>query len=159
MITIREIEKIVCDYFNIRVFRIKLKTRKREIVKCRQISYYFSRKYTKESFNQIAFIIAGQDHATALSSKKRVENDCLTDKKLRKHLKLIDYLIRKRIRDLKNGFIKRKYTFKIVNMRLMKFKRIIEKRLLKNEILRQYEQQIAFEQLSKMIDEEIKQII
>ena len=50
--TVREvsidfIQKVICDYFDIPIEIMKSKTRKREIVQCRQLAMYFSKQMTK----------------------------------------------------------------------------------------------------------------
>ena len=46
-VSIDYIQKVVCDYFNIPIETMKSKTRKREIVQCRQLAMYFSKQMTK----------------------------------------------------------------------------------------------------------------
>ncbi|MFW5658780.1 MAG: chromosomal replication initiator protein DnaA, partial [Bacteroidota bacterium] len=52
-ISIDSIQKIVSDYFQLPVEKLKEKTRKREIVQARQISMYFAKMYTKSSLKLI----------------------------------------------------------------------------------------------------------
>jgi len=63
-ITIEYIQKIVCEYYKIRLTYIQGKTRKREIVQARQVSMYFSKSLTKASLASIGSHIGGKDHAT-----------------------------------------------------------------------------------------------
>ena len=64
--------KVVCEFFDIEPDMIHKITRKREIVKCRQIaqSLSYSVLYPKASLKFIGENIGEKDHATVLYSKK-----------------------------------------------------------------------------------------
>lgn len=99
--TALEIKKIVAHYYDLPLFNLDLRTRKREISEPRQIAHYFSRKYTRESLSSIGKIIGGVDHATVLHSDRTIQNLSDTDKKLASVLKDITQLIRKFINENK----------------------------------------------------------
>ena len=80
-ISIMNIQKVVCDYFNIHVDQLQLKTRKREIVQARQVAMFFSKSLTKSSLATIGSQIGGKDHATVLHACKTVNNLIDTDKR------------------------------------------------------------------------------
>jgi hypothetical protein len=92
-ITIDRIKKVVCEYFNIPVEYIDLKTRKREIVQARQIAMYFAKKITKFSLSMIALQIGDKDHSTCLFAIKQVYNLIETDKLYAKQIKEIEKLL------------------------------------------------------------------
>jgi chromosomal replication initiator protein len=79
-ITIDYIAKTVCDYFNLPVDSLGIKTRKRETVQARQIAMYFSKSMTKSSLATIGSQIGGKDHATVLHACRTVANLKVTDK-------------------------------------------------------------------------------
>ena len=79
-ITIDYIAKTVCDYFNLPVDSLGIKTRKRETVQARQIAMYFSKSMTKSSLATIGSQIGGKDHATVLHACRTVSNLKDTDK-------------------------------------------------------------------------------
>ena len=86
--TVREvsidfIQKVVCDYFNIPIETMKSKTRKREIVQCRQLAMYFSKQMTKSSLAMIGKHCGNKDHATVLHACKTVNNLADTDKRFK----------------------------------------------------------------------------
>lgn len=81
---------VVCDYFNLSPEMIHAKTRKREIVKARQIAHYFSKSLTKSSLATIGAKIGGKDHATVLHSCKTVNNLFDTDKRYRFQIEEIE---------------------------------------------------------------------
>ncbi len=89
-ITISYIQKVVCDYFEIKPDAILSKSRKREIVQARQIAMYFSKKYTNASLASIGAEIGGKDHATVLYANRTVNNLSETDKTYKAFLNEID---------------------------------------------------------------------
>lgn len=73
-ISIETIQKIVSEYFNLPVDKLKDKTRKREIVQARQLSMYFAKMYTKSSLKQIGKHFGGKDHSTVIHSCQTVKD-------------------------------------------------------------------------------------
>mgnify|MGYP001160841622 FL=1 len=89
--TVREvsidfIQKVICDYFDIPIETMKSKTRKREIVQCRQLAMYFSKQMTKSSLAMIGKHCGNKDHATVLHACKTVNNLADTDKRFKGYL-------------------------------------------------------------------------
>lgn len=89
--TVREvsidfIQKVICDYFDIPIETMKSKTRKREIVQCRQLAMYFSKQMTKNSLAMIGKHCGNKDHATVLHACKTVNNLADTDKRFKGYL-------------------------------------------------------------------------
>jgi chromosomal replication initiator protein len=89
-ISISNIQKVVCDYFNIQVDQLQVKTRKREIVQARQIAMFFSKSLTKASLATIGSQIGGKDHATVLHACKTVNNLIETDKRFMHSIREIE---------------------------------------------------------------------
>ncbi len=89
-LSIDQIQKIVCDYFNMGVDVMQSKTRKREIVQVRQIAMFFSKQHTKLSLASIGAQIGGKDHATVLHACKAVNDLVDTDKKFKTLIQDID---------------------------------------------------------------------
>lgn len=83
-ISIDYIQKIVSDYFEMDVNTLCSKTRKRNIVQARQLSMFFSKKYTKASLASIGSQTGDRDHATVLHACKTVGNLLSTDKEFKK---------------------------------------------------------------------------
>ena len=82
-VSIDYIQKVVCDYFNIPIETMKSKTRKREIVQCRQLAMFFSKQMTKNSLAMIGKYCGNKDHATVLHACKTVNNLADTDKRFK----------------------------------------------------------------------------
>jgi chromosomal replication initiator protein len=79
-ISIDEIKKTVCEFFEMSHEQLLSNTRKREIVQARQIAMFLSKNYTKYSAVQIGAQIGGKDHTTVLHACKTVQNLMDTDK-------------------------------------------------------------------------------
>jgi chromosomal replication initiator protein len=93
--TVREvsidfIQKVVCDYFDIPIETMKSKTRKREIVQCRQLAMFFSKQMTKSSLAMIGKHCGNKDHATVLHACKTVNNLADTDKRFKGYISDIE---------------------------------------------------------------------
>ena len=78
-LTIEEIQRIVCDYLNIPEDLVRAKTRKREVVRARQIAMYFSKKLTQHSLKTIGLHFGGRDHSTVIHANNTVEDQIETD--------------------------------------------------------------------------------
>ncbi len=89
-ITIKHIQKVVCDYYNVNLEAIQSKNRKREIVQTRQIAMYFSKKFTKFSLSTIGAEIGGKNHATVLYADKVIKDQLSYDKNLQSQIEDIE---------------------------------------------------------------------
>ncbi|NBC85942.1 MAG: chromosomal replication initiator protein DnaA [Bacteroidetes bacterium] len=78
-LTIEEIQRIVCDYLDIPEDLVRAKTRKREVVRARQIAMYFSKKLTQHSLKTIGLHFGGRDHSTVIHANNTVEDQIETD--------------------------------------------------------------------------------
>ena len=89
-VSIDYIQKVVCEYFDIPIEIMKSKTRKREIVQCRQLAMYFSKQMTKNSLAMIGKHCGNKDHATVLHACKTVNNLADTDKRFKGYISDIE---------------------------------------------------------------------
>ncbi len=94
-VTIENIQKSICDYFNIKIGDLKAKRRTRDIAVPRQVAMYLCRKYTSTSFPAIGYKFGGRDHSTVIHASKTVEKKIKEDpymqatiEKLEKNLNL-----------------------------------------------------------------------
>ncbi|HEY2920548.1 MAG TPA: chromosomal replication initiator protein DnaA, partial [Candidatus Binatia bacterium] len=69
-ITVENIQKTICDYFNIRIGDLKAKRRTQNIALPRQVAMYLCRKYTENSFPSIGDKFGGRDHSTVIHASK-----------------------------------------------------------------------------------------
>lgn len=82
-LTIDQIQKLVCAYFNIAEDLVRAKTRKREVVQARQVAMYFSKQLTQHSLKTIGLHFGGRDHSTVIHANQSVENQIETDASFR----------------------------------------------------------------------------
>lgn len=78
-ITIENIQKMVCDYFDVPYEKLLQKTRKREVVQARQITMYLAKLFTKNSLKTIGEHFGGRDHTTVIHSCQTVKDLMDTD--------------------------------------------------------------------------------
>lgn len=78
-ITIENIQKMVCEYFDVAYEKLQQKTRKREIVQARQITMYLAKAFTKNSLKTIGEHFGGRDHTTVIHSCQTVKDLMDTD--------------------------------------------------------------------------------
>lgn len=78
-VTIENIQKTICDYFNIKIGDLKAKRRTRNIALPRQVAMYLCRKYTSTSFPAIGYKFGGRDHSTVIHASKTIEKKIKED--------------------------------------------------------------------------------
>ena len=78
-VTIENIQKTICDYFNIKIGDLKAKRRTRNIALPRQVAMYLCRKYTATSFPAIGYKFGGRDHSTVIHASKTIEKKIKED--------------------------------------------------------------------------------
>jgi len=82
-VSVEYIINIVCDYFNIQLDQLALKTRKHQVVEARQIAMYFSKKYSNASLAAIGKQCGNKDHATVHHACKTILDRLETDKQFK----------------------------------------------------------------------------
>ena len=78
-ITVENIQKTICDYFNVRIADLKAKRRTQNIALPRQVAMYLCRKYTETSFPAIGDKFGGRDHSTVIHASKTIERKIKED--------------------------------------------------------------------------------
>ncbi len=69
-----EIQKTVCDYYNISLVNLLSKSRKACFVLPRQIAMYLIREIKNESYPKIGSEFGGRDHTTVMHSIQKIQN-------------------------------------------------------------------------------------
>jgi chromosomal replication initiator protein len=82
-VTIENIQKTICDYFNIKIGDLKAKRRTKNIALPRQVAMYLCRKYTSTSFPAIGNNFGGRDHSTVIHASKTIEKKMKDDPSMR----------------------------------------------------------------------------
>jgi len=91
-LTVEYIQKIVCEYFGLKVLDIKAKKRTKEIALPRQIAMYIAKQLTNLSLSDIGKAFGGKDHATVIYAIRQIEERMSKDEAFSR---LIENLIRK----------------------------------------------------------------
>jgi chromosomal replication initiator protein len=89
MISVNDLIKIVSDFFNIEPDSIKDKTRRKEVVRPRQITMYILREDFNISFPTIGEKMGGRDHTTVIHSCEKIKKDLKIDNSLTQQLSQI----------------------------------------------------------------------
>lgn len=91
-ITGENIQKIVCDYFGLKLTDIKAKKRTKEVTLPRQIAMYIIKQLTDMSLSDIGKGFGGKDHATVIYACKQIEEKRTKDEAFNR---MIENLLRK----------------------------------------------------------------
>jgi chromosomal replication initiator protein len=81
-VSVKEIVKIVADYYRIEEESIYEKTRRKEIIKPRQVAMYILREDFNISYPSIGQKLGGRDHTTVIHSCEKIKNDLKDDSTL-----------------------------------------------------------------------------
>lgn len=88
-VAIKDVVKIVSDYFNLEESSIYEKTRRKEIVKARQVVMYILREDFNVSYPLIGQKLGGKDHTTVIHSYLKIKDDLKNDPQLLQELEQI----------------------------------------------------------------------
>jgi len=89
-ITVENIQKTICDYFNIKIGDLKAKRRTQNIALPRQVAMYLCRKYTEASFPGIGDKFGGRDHSTVIHASKTIERKIKEDPQMQNTVEKIE---------------------------------------------------------------------
>ena len=79
-ITIEDIQKRVCEFYNIKISDLLSSRRLQNIARPRQIAIYLSKLLTSKSLPEIGRKFGGRDHTTVLHSVRKVQEFCQSDR-------------------------------------------------------------------------------
>jgi chromosomal replication initiator protein len=86
VISIDSVVKIVSEYYNLNESVIYEKTRRKEIVRARQIIMFVLREDFNESYPSIGAKLGGKDHTTVIHSYEKIKGELHSDPHLMKEL-------------------------------------------------------------------------
>jgi chromosomal replication initiator protein len=92
-ISVKDIIKIVADFYNIDEESIYDKTRKKEVVRPRQLAMYILREDCNVSYPSIGQKLGGRDHTTVIHSCEKIKNELKVDHLLSQQLNQIRALM------------------------------------------------------------------
>ncbi|AIN47037.1 chromosomal replication initiator protein DnaA [Candidatus Palibaumannia cicadellinicola] len=73
LVTIDHIQKIVAEYYNIKVADLLSKRRSRSVARPRQIAMALSKILTNHSLPEIGYVFGGRDHTTVLHACRKID--------------------------------------------------------------------------------------
>lgn len=79
LLSVKEIVKVICDFYNINEDHVYEKTRRKEVVKPRQIAMFILREDFNISYPTIGQKLGGRDHTTVIHSCEKVKDDMRND--------------------------------------------------------------------------------
>ena len=82
-VSIEAIQKVVANFFNLKVSDLKSHRKVKLIAFPRQISMYLSRKYTNSSYPEIGSKFGGKDHSTVIHAVRKIEKKLEEDASLK----------------------------------------------------------------------------
>jgi chromosomal replication initiator protein len=89
-VTIENIQKTICDYFNIKITDLKAKRRTQNIALPRQVAMYLCRKHTETSFPAIGNKFGGRDHSTVIHASRTIEKRIKEDPHMQKTIEKLE---------------------------------------------------------------------
>ena len=90
-LTVSQVQKVVCDYYQITLEQMKGKKKDRYISRPRQVAMYFCYELAGASYPQIGRDFGGRDHTTALHGHERIKEARKTDPELDQALQNIEH--------------------------------------------------------------------
>lgn len=93
LLSYKEVVKIISDFYKIEEETIYEKTRKKEVIKPRQIIMYILREDFNISYPSIGEKLGGRDHTTVIHSYEKIKKESKTDMVLLKELQEIRSMI------------------------------------------------------------------
>ncbi|EJE40205.1 chromosomal replication initiator protein DnaA [Staphylococcus epidermidis] len=93
-ITIQDIQKIVGQYYSVRIEDFSAKKRTKSIAYPRQIAMYLSRELTDFSLPKIGEEFGGRDHTTVIHAHEKIANDIKSDPTFKQEVENLEKEIR-----------------------------------------------------------------
>ena len=88
-ISAKKIIKAVSDFYDIEERDLMHRSRKKDVVRPRQIAMYLMREELKSSYPMIGERLGGRDHTTAIHSCEKIGQELLTNSELEEELQAI----------------------------------------------------------------------
>ena len=77
-LNIDQIQKVVCQYFDVEQPKLSARSRKREIVQARHLAMFFCREFTQHTTTMIGSAFGGRDHSTVIHAVNSINNQIET---------------------------------------------------------------------------------
>lgn len=90
VLTVEQVQKIVADFYKIKLMDLTGKRRIRSLALPRQIAMYLCRKLVKSSYPEIGLKFGGKDHSTVVHAFSKIQKNLETDSNLRNHVEILE---------------------------------------------------------------------
>jgi len=88
-LSIPEIQKIVCDYYGVRLPDLLGRSRQKRLVRARQLGFYFGRLYTEKTVAELGRLFQ-RSHASVVHALQTLERERKTNQRLAKEVQLLE---------------------------------------------------------------------
>lgn len=88
-ITIEDIQKKVCDYFNVKISDMLSERRSQVIAKPRQIAMFLCKTLTTKSLPEIGRKFGNRDHTTVMHSIKKIDDLLMSDRQVSNDVEIL----------------------------------------------------------------------
>lgn len=85
-INIDQIQRVVCEYYDIPEDLLRAKTRKQEVVNARQVAMFLSKELTNSSLKTIGLHFGGRDHSTVIHSCQSIQDRMNSDSSFKQNV-------------------------------------------------------------------------
>jgi chromosomal replication initiator protein len=94
--TVDDVQRAVCEYFNIRLSELKSHRRHRSVAYPRMVAMYLCRQRLKTSYTELGERFGGKDHTTVMSAVRKIEGRVAAeDRELISCVEAIEYKLEK----------------------------------------------------------------
>ena len=90
-VTVRNIQKAICDHFDLKISDLKSKRRTKNLALARQMAMYLCRRFTATSYPAIGAEFGGRDHSTVIHASKTIAKKAVDDPSIKA---TVDRLVR-----------------------------------------------------------------
>lgn len=90
LMTVDDVQRVVADYFGVRVADLKSDKRHRTVSLPRMVAMYIARERLKLSYPELGDRFGGKDHTTVMSACRKINATLVTDDALRTSLEVIE---------------------------------------------------------------------
>ena len=92
-----DIERCVCDFYQLPLQMLSARTRKREVVDARQLAMYFCKRFTNHTYERIGSFFGGRDHSTVIHACKTIEDRMEVDPAFREDVHSLEQRLSERL--------------------------------------------------------------
>jgi len=93
-VSIESIQKMVADFFKLKVADMYSKRRPAHIARARQVAMYLSKELTQKSFPEIGEAFGGRDHTTVMHAVRRITEMRQHDQELNRQIHVLEQTLR-----------------------------------------------------------------